>query len=78
MALHAVESLACLCEDELVDAILAASASEAFGVEGVVACHDSLVQNRPPADLTVVAVCADRRAIGEKQKVGVGLRWIVE
>ena len=67
VAFHAVEALACLRENELVDALLAASASEAFGMEGVITGHDRLVQNRPLADLAIVTIRADGRAIREQK-----------
>ena len=45
MALHAVEALTSFGEDELDDAFLATSTLEAFSVEGVISCHDGLVED---------------------------------
>ena len=68
VALHAIESLTRLGEDELVDTVLATPASEAFGVEGVVAGHDGLIEDGLVAEAAVVrAVGAYGRAVREKK-----------
>ena len=66
MALHAIEPLARLGEHEFNDAVLAASASETLGVKGIIACHDSLVEDRLLADFAVVAVRTDGRPIRQQ------------
>ena len=66
MALHAVETLTGFGEDELDDAFLATPAREALSVEGVISCHDGLVEDGQLAHFAVIAICADRRAIREQ------------
>lgn len=45
VAVHAVDSLTCLGEDELVDAVATDLAFEAVGVVRIVSRHDSLVKD---------------------------------
>lgn len=63
VAFHTIETLTCLREDELIDAILATSTRKTRSVVRVVASHDRLVENGKIAYFAVVAVRADRRAI---------------
>ena len=54
MAVHAVDTLACLREDELVDSVLAYLALETMGMVGIVAGHDGLVEDRLLADIAAI------------------------
>ena len=54
VAVHAVDTLACLREDELVDSVLAYLALETMGMVGVVAGHDGLVEDRLLADIAAI------------------------
>jgi hypothetical protein len=54
MAVHAVNSLAGLGKDELVDALLADLALEAVGMVRVVAGHDGFVEDGEMADVARV------------------------
>lgn len=72
VAVHAVNAVTCLCEDELVDSVVADLALEAVGVIRVIAGHDGLVEDGLVADVAIVAaVCADGGTIGEEKEVGV-------
>jgi hypothetical protein len=70
VALHAVDALAGLCKDELVDAILADLALEAVCMVRIVTGHDRLVKYRVMADIAAVrAVCANGGTIGEQEEI---------
>ena len=45
VAWHAVDALACLCEDELLYAAVAGPALEAGCVVGLIACHDGFFED---------------------------------
>lgn len=60
---HTIETLTCLREDKLVDAVLATSTRKTSSVVRVVASHDGLVENGKVAYFAVVAVRANRRTI---------------
>lgn len=73
VAVHAVDALPRLREDQFVDPILTHLAFETVRVIGIVAGHDGFVQNRLFADIAVVrAVRTYRRPVREKQEVRVG------
>ena len=64
MAIHAINALTRLGENELVDPVLADLAFEAVGMVGIVTGHDSFVENGLPTDVTAVgAVGTYRRAV---------------
>lgn len=58
MAIHAVNALSSLGEDELFDSLLTNLTIEAMRVVGIVACHDGFVQYRQATNIAVV------RAVG--------------
>lgn len=73
MTLHAIYALAGFGEDEFIDPVLAYFTLEAVCVIRVVAGHDGFVKNGEVTDVAVVGTAsANGRAIGEKEKVGVG------
>lgn len=60
VAAHAVNAVAGLCEDELVDSVVTDLALEAVSVIRVVSGHDRLVEDGLLADVAIVAaVSAD-------------------
>lgn len=64
MAVHAVDALAGLGENELVNPILADLALEAVGMIRVFTSHDSLIEDRLLADVTAVGAAGTyRRAV---------------
>lgn len=64
MAWHTVDSLTRLSEDELIYSFLAHSTVEAMRVIGILAGHDSLVQDGLTANVaTVRAICTHGGAI---------------
>lgn len=68
MTFHAVYPVACLGEDELVNAILADLAFEAVGVIGIIASHDRFVKDGFLANVAGVgAVCTYGRSVGKKK-----------
>ena len=72
MAVHAIYAVGCLCKYKLVDPVFTHFTLEAMRVIGVVARHDSLVEDGEVADTAAVgAVCAYWRAVREKEEVGI-------
>lgn len=72
MAVHAINALTGFCEDKLVDSVAANFAFEAMGVIGVVASHDSFIENREMTNIaTVGAIGTYWRTIGEEKEIGV-------
>lgn len=72
VAVHAVDALTGLCEDEFVDPVLTHFALEAVSMVRVVAGHDGFIEDGKTADVaTVGAVGAYWRAIREEEQVGV-------
>ena len=70
VTLHAVDALAGLCKDELLDLCVAGAASKASGMVGLVAGHDGFLHDGKTADVAgVVALAADGVAIGEEKNV---------
>jgi len=64
VAVHAVDSLAGLCENEFIDAVAADFTLEAVSMIRVVAGHDSFVEDGEATYVTAIGtVCADRRAV---------------
>lgn len=73
VTIHTVYTVSCLCEDELVDSVMADFTLETVGVIRVVASHDCLIEDGLLAYVAVVAaICTDWGAIREQEEVGVG------
>lgn len=70
VTLHAIDALACLCENELFDLCVAGAAGETGSVIGLVASHDGLLHDRQVADVAgIIALAANWMAVREKEDV---------
>ena len=54
MAVHAIDPMTCLCEHELIDAVVTGLAHETVCVIAIVAGHDGLVEDGLMADAAAV------------------------
>jgi hypothetical protein len=72
MAIHAVNTLTGFSKDQLINTVLAHFALETVGVVGVIASHDSFVEDRFATYAAAVgAVGTYGRAVGEEEEVGI-------
>lgn len=72
MTLHAVYTLASLGENKLVDSILAYFTFEAMSMIGVIASHNSFIENGKVADIAIIgAVGTNGGTIGQQEEVGI-------
>lgn len=77
MTIHAVDTLARLGEDKVVDTVTTHFTLETMGMVGVIASHNGFVENGETTYVAAVrAVGTYRGTIGEEQEVCIGSNLI--